>query len=64
ILSLGMLFRYGLHLEAEADAVDAAVSEVLRRGLRTGDIKAPGETAIGCRAMGDAVVECLQTPQG
>ena len=64
ILSVGMLFRYGLHLEAEADALDAAVSEVLRRGLRTGDIKAPGETAIGCRAMGDAVVECLQTPQG
>jgi 3-isopropylmalate dehydrogenase len=35
------------------------VQAVLRDGLRTGDIAAPGEPVIGTNAMGDAVVSAL-----
>ncbi len=60
ILSVGMLLRFGLGLEQEADAVDAAVADVIAQGLRTGDIAGPGEAVLGCRAMGAAVVDRLQ----
>jgi hypothetical protein len=35
------------------------VQAVLREGLRTGDIAAPGEHAIGTNAMGDAVARAI-----
>lgn len=38
ILSAAMMLRYSLDLDAEADAVEAAVRQVLKEGYRTGDI--------------------------
>lgn len=59
--TVALLLRYGLKLEAEAQLVEKAIRQVLKDGLRTGDIKQPGCTILGTRAMGDAVVERLRT---
>jgi len=55
ILSVAMLLRWSLKLEAEAAAVEAAVGQVLSAGLRTADIAAGGP-ALGARAMTEAIV--------
>jgi 3-isopropylmalate dehydrogenase len=60
ILSLAMMFRYTFARVDAADRIEAAVLAVLRAGLRTADIALPGETVIGTRDMGDAVVAALQ----
>jgi 3-isopropylmalate dehydrogenase len=59
ILSVAMLLRHSGRDEANAQRVEAAVRQVLRDGLRTADIAAPGERAIGTEQMGDAVVAAL-----
>jgi len=59
ILSLAMMFRYTFSRADLADRIERAVQAVLREGLRTGDIAAPGEHAIGTKAMGDAVARAL-----
>ncbi|MDD4691080.1 MAG: 3-isopropylmalate dehydrogenase [Eubacterium aggregans] len=59
ILSVAMLLRYSLNLEAEAAAIEGAVKKTLAQGWRTGDIAVPGETVIGCIEMGNKVIENL-----
>jgi len=59
ILSAAMLLRYSLDHEVFARRIEAAVSSVLKNGLRTADIAEKGEATIGTRAMGDAVVDAL-----
>ena len=59
ILSLAMLLRYSLKQQEAAARVEAAVRQVLGRGLRTADIASKGEASIGCQAMGDAVIAAL-----
>jgi 3-isopropylmalate dehydrogenase len=59
ILSAAMLLRHSLDLEAEARAVEAAVTAVLDAGARTADLAARGEAALGTREMGARVVEAL-----
>jgi 3-isopropylmalate dehydrogenase len=56
VLSGAMLLRYSLELEAEADAVEAAVEAVLEAGYRTKDIMEEGGKLVGTAEMGDAVV--------
>ena len=43
ILSVALLLRHSLGLEAEARAVEAAVAQALEQGLRTADIAAGGK---------------------
>ena len=57
ILSASMMLRYSFDLDKEADAIDAAVKQVLKDGYRTGDIMSEGCTQVGCREMGDLLVE-------
>ena len=59
ILAAAMMLRYSLDMPAEADAVEQAVSAVLERGLRTGDISEPCCTAVGCAAMGQAIAAAV-----
>ena len=59
ILSLAMLLRYSLKQSALADAVDAAVGQVLSQGLRTADLAAGG-AAVSTSEMGDAVAAALK----
>jgi 3-isopropylmalate dehydrogenase len=58
--TLALLLRYGLKLETEAQLIDRAIRQVLKDGLRTGDIKQPGCRLLNTREMGDAVVERLK----
>jgi len=59
ILSVAMMFRYTFARADLAERIERAVRTVLGKGLRTRDIAAAGEAAIGTRAMGDAVVAAL-----
>ncbi len=63
ILSASMMLRYSFDLDKEADAIDAAVKQVLKEGYRTIDIMPQDEaqkdkfTLVGCRQMGDLLAE-------
>jgi 3-isopropylmalate dehydrogenase len=57
--SAAMLLRHGLKLDAEAEAVERAIEEALRRGCRTVDLAGPGVEVLGCSAMTSAIVEGL-----
>lgn len=63
ILSAGMMLRYSFDLDKEADAIDAAVKQVLQEGYRTIDImpkageSMDGITRVGTSQMGDLVAE-------
>ncbi|MFZ1771137.1 MAG: 3-isopropylmalate dehydrogenase [Caldilinea sp.] len=59
ILSVAMLLRHSLGLEAEAEAVERAVDDVLAAGVRTGDIADPGSEVVGTTVMGDLVAARL-----
>ena len=59
ILSAALLLRHSLGLEAEASAIEAAVSRVLDEGYRTADIMSAGMTRVGCREMGALVAARL-----
>ena len=62
ILSASMMLRYTFDLDKEADAVDAAVKQVLTDGYRTGDIMSEGKTQVGCSQMGQLICcRLLQT---
>ncbi|MGE4369053.1 MAG: 3-isopropylmalate dehydrogenase [Burkholderiaceae bacterium] len=60
ILSAAMLLRYSLNEAAQADRIEAAVSEVLSQGLRTADIFEEGTTRVTTSQMGDAVLKALK----
>lgn len=57
ILSAAMMLRYSFDLDKEADAVEAAVSQVISEGYRTGDIYSEGCTKVGTKEMGDLIAE-------
>ena len=59
IMSVAMMLRFSLNQAEAADRIESAVGQVLRFGLRTADIHAPGTTLVGTRQMGDAVVAAL-----
>lgn len=57
ILSAAMMLRYSFDLGKEADAIEAAVKQVLKEGYRTVDIMDNGKTLIGTKQMGDLIAE-------
>ena len=57
VLSAAMMLRYSFDMDAEADAVEAAVKKVLEDGFRTVDIMSDGMTLVGCEKMGDLICE-------
>ena len=59
ILSLAMMFKYTFADEKKSHAIENAVRQVLKDGLRTKDIFSEGTKMIGCNAMGDAIIERL-----
>lgn len=60
ILSAAMMFRYSLDLDEAADAIEAAVKQVLGDGYRTADIMSDGCTRVGCAEMGSLIRERIQ----
>jgi 3-isopropylmalate dehydrogenase len=59
ILSAAMMLRYSLKQPQAAERIEAAVTRVLREGLRTADIHTPGMRKVGTQEMGDAVLAAL-----
>ncbi len=57
ILSAAMMLRYSFDLDEEAKAVEMAVEQVLQDGFRTADIMSEGCTQLGCREMGEKIIE-------
>lgn len=60
ILSAAMMLRYSFDLDQEADAVEAAVQQVLTEGYRTVDIMSDGCTEVGTARMGDLIAERIR----
>lgn len=61
VLSAAMMLRIGLRENEAADALEAAVDQVLAAGYRTGDLSAEGCTVVGCRAMGEQLLARLNS---
>lgn len=59
ILSAAMMLRYSFDMEAEASAIEKAVSAYLDKGYRTADIMSEGMKLTGCKECGKIIVENL-----
>lgn len=57
VLSAAMMARYDLDRPDIADAIKKAVSDTLDDGFRTGDIMSEGKIYVGCKEMGQALVD-------
>lgn len=63
ILSGALMLRYSFNLEDEAKLIENAIEETLKDGYRTGDLIIQGakddsiKKVIGCKEMGDKIVE-------
>ena len=57
ILSAAMMLRYSFDLDREADAIENAVKNILKKGYRTVDIMSEGCTQVGCKEMGDLLAD-------
>ncbi|MGB6489017.1 MAG: 3-isopropylmalate dehydrogenase [Steroidobacteraceae bacterium] len=60
ILSVALLLRHSLRLEAEASALERAVSDAIEEGARTPDVAASRERALSTEHVGDAVLERIR----
>ncbi|HWA17749.1 MAG TPA: 3-isopropylmalate dehydrogenase [Devosia sp.] len=60
ILSAAMMLRHSFDLPEAAARIEAAVEQVLNAGLRTADIAKPGESTVGTKQMGEAVVAAVR----
>ncbi len=58
-LSVAMLLRHGLDRHDDAVRVESAVDAVLAQGLRTPDLAATGESAVGTEEITTAVLAAL-----
>jgi 3-isopropylmalate dehydrogenase len=59
LLSVALLLRHSLQLEAEATALEQAVAAALTAGARTADLVPAGAPALSTRAAGEAVLSRL-----
>lgn len=57
ILSAAMMLRFSFDLDREADAIENAVKNILKKGYRTVDIMSEGCTQVGCKEMGDLLAD-------
>jgi len=60
ILSAAMLLRHSLRLEAEARAVEKAVSQAIELGALTGDLAPHSSRPASTEEVGDAVLAALR----
>ncbi len=60
VLSAAMMLRYSFDLDKEADAVEAAVQQVLTEGYRTADIWAEGCEKVGTAQMGRLIADRIR----
>ena len=60
ILSIAMMLRYSFNLTQEAQVVEKAVEEALKKGYRTSDIMEDGRTAVGTKEMGSLIAGSIE----
>lgn len=60
ILSAAMMLRYSFDMDDEATAIESAVSEVLDLGYRTKDIMTEDGILVGCKEMGQKIIENIK----
>ena len=60
VLSAAMMLRYGLNQPVAADSMEKAVLQVLEQGYRTGDIMSADMSLLGCKAMGELLIQTLE----
>jgi 3-isopropylmalate dehydrogenase len=59
ILSAALLLRYSLGLQREAEAIEAAIEQVINAGYRTEDLREEGKEVVGTQVMGNKIVEAV-----
>jgi 3-isopropylmalate dehydrogenase len=59
MLSFAMLLRYSFGMDEDADLIERACANVLKNGLRTADIMAPGSARVGTGVMGESILREL-----
>ncbi|CAL5361562.1 unnamed protein product [Camellia sinensis] len=59
VLSAAMLLKYGLGEEKASQRIETAVLDTLNRGFRTGDIYLEGNKLVGCKEMGEEVLNSI-----
>ncbi|MDJ0894230.1 MAG: 3-isopropylmalate dehydrogenase [Alphaproteobacteria bacterium] len=59
MLSFAMALRYSFDLAEDADLIEQAIKNVLRSGMRTPDIMAPGSAKVSTNVMGDSILREL-----
>ena len=59
ILSLSMMFKYTFNDNDKTEKIENAVRSVLSKGYSTHDILSKDTTLVGCKEMGDKVIEEL-----
>ena len=61
VLSAAMMLKYTFNLDKEAEAIERAVTSVLKDGYRTVDLLGASQgdnfKQVGCKEMGDLLVE-------
>ena len=60
VLSAAMMLRYSFDMDKEADAIEAAVQQLLTDGYRTGDIYSEGCKKVGTMEMGNLIAAHIQ----
>lgn len=60
ILSAASMLRYSFDMDAEAEAIENAVEDVINAGWRTFDIAKDGEGHIGTKEMGEKIREMMK----
>lgn len=60
ILSAASMLRYSFDMDAEAEAIENAVDDVINAGWRTFDIAKDGEGHIGTKEMGEKIREMMK----
>ena len=54
-----MLLRYSFAMEEDAALIEKACVTVLKSGVRTADIMAPGTAKVGTSVMGESILREL-----
>ena len=60
ILSAAMMLKYSFDMEKESSAIEKAVKDVLKSGMRCADIFSDGCTLLSTSQMGDEVCRCIK----
>lgn len=60
VLSAAMMLRYAFDQPLAANRIEQAVMQVLDNGDRTGDIMSEGKKLLGCKAMGESLLQALE----